>query len=250
VKPVVCAIGTTEPWSAAGLGLDVRALAELGAHPLLVVAAVSAQDAGGVRALHPVPLDVLRAQLAALRGAPVAAYRVGALPTVAVAREVAATLAAAAVPSVYDPALRATGGGELAGEDAVAVAWEVIPYAAVVTPNTSEAERLLARPVRDLEAMRGAARELAARGARAVVLTGGHLPGEPRDVLFADGELREFAAPRIDAELRGTGCLFADALAVALARGATLAAAVETARRYVRDKLSSGIPLGGMRVAD
>jgi hydroxymethylpyrimidine/phosphomethylpyrimidine kinase len=293
MKPVVCVIGTTEPWSAAGLGLDLRALVELGAHPVFAVAAVSAQDAGGVRALYPLPIALLRAQLDALSAAPIAAFRIGALPTADHAREVSAWLAAAGVPSVYDPALAASGGGALTTGDAattdaaassghsaragdaattgaaaragdaattgaaVSVAWSLVPYVDVITPNLAEAELLLARPVRDPEAMRAAARELCARGARAVLLKGGHLAAEANaavagavtDVLCDAQGLREFSAPRLAGELRGTGCLLADALAVGLARGEPLFEAVTAARAYVRRKIETGFTLGGMRLA-
>jgi len=245
----VCAIGTTEPWSAAGLSLDVRALAELGAHPVIVVAAVSAQDASGVHALYALPLEVVRAQFDALGGAAIAAFRIGALPTQAIADEVARRLAASAAPGVYDPVLSASAGGALVADDALALAWSVIRRARVVTPNLREAELLLGRPVRDALQMRAAAAEFVARGARAALVKGGHLAGEALDVL-CDGSLtRDFSAPRFDRELRGTGCLLADALALGLARGADLAQAVESARAYVREKIERGVLLGGMRIA-
>ena len=262
MKPVVCAIGTTEPWGAAGLGLDLRALIELGAQPVFAVAAVSAQDAGGVRALYALPVAVLRAQLDALSAAPIAAFRIGALPTVEHAREVGARLAAACVPSVYDPALAASGGGALTIGDAATIgdaessgcaaglAWSLVPYVDIITPNLAEAELLLAQPVRDRVAMRAAACELHARGARAVLLKGGHLVGDSLDVLCDANGLREFSAPRLAGELRGTGCLLADALAVGLARGGPLFEVVTAAREYVRRKIEAGVTLGGMRLAN
>ncbi|MBD5635227.1 MAG: bifunctional hydroxymethylpyrimidine kinase/phosphomethylpyrimidine kinase, partial [Candidatus Eremiobacteraeota bacterium] len=81
--PAVCSIGCTDPWNAAGLGLDVRALAECGVHPLTVVAGVSAQDRTGIGALHAVPAEMVVAQLRSLRAAGIAAYRIGALLDVA-----------------------------------------------------------------------------------------------------------------------------------------------------------------------
>lgn len=250
MKPVVCAVGTTEPWGAAGLTLDLRVLHDLGAHPLCVVTAVSAQHAGGVRGLFALPLEAVRAQFDALADAPLDALRVGALPTIAIARECAARLAAAGKPAVYDPALAASGGGALANDDPASIVWSVLAHATVVTPNVHEAGVLLGRSVRDVAGMRAAAAELVARGARAALVKGGHLAGTAVDVLCDERGLHEFAAPRLDLELRGTGCLLADALAVALARGMTLREAVAAARAYVRNKLEDGITLGGMRLAD
>ncbi len=246
----MCAVGTTEPWSAAGLTLDVRALRELGAHPFVVVAAVSAQAADGVRALHAMPPSLVRAQFEALSGAPVDAIKIGALPTESVAREVAAGMPAG-VPAVYDPALAASGGGALTSEDAFELAWAVIPVATLVTPNLEEAAALLGWPVAvDAYEMRETARELVTRGARAVLLKGGHLAGAPHDVLFDGQSVTEFEADRIAEDLRGTGCLLANAIAVAAARGAQLTAAVEFGRAYVRRKIATGIVVGGMRLAD
>jgi hydroxymethylpyrimidine kinase/phosphomethylpyrimidine kinase len=249
VKPVVCAIGTTEPWTAAGLTLDVRALVELGVYPVLVIAAVSAQDGAGVRALHEIPRDVLEAQLRALERAPIAAYRIGALPSLASAHAVAAHVSAADLPVVYDPVLGASAGGAL-GRDGVEVARLMTARASLVTPNLSEASAILGRSVKDVPQMHAAARALVELGAGAALVTGGHLPGDPVDVFCdIDGAL-EFAAPRLPGTLRGTGCLLADAVAAELARGSDSRDALEFARAYVRRKLASGLELGGMRVAE
>ena len=98
--------------------------------------------------------------------------------------------------------------------------------------------------------MRAAAQAFVARGATAALIKGGHLAGDAVDVLCDERGVREFAAPRLAASLRGTGCLLACALATELARGAQLDHAVETARAYVRSKIEGGITLGAMRLAD
>jgi hydroxymethylpyrimidine kinase/phosphomethylpyrimidine kinase len=249
VKPVVCAIGTSEPWSAAGLALDVRALSELGVYPVLVIAAVSAQDGAGVRALHEIPRDVLEAQFRALESAPIAAYRIGALPSLASAHVVAAHASAADVPIVYDPALGASAGGAL-GTDGVEVARLLTARASLVTPNLSEASAMLGSVVTNVAQMHAAARALVELGAAAALVTGGHLPGEPVDVLCDAEGTFEFTGPRLPQTLRGTGCLLADAVAAQLSRGRALRAALEFARAYVRGKLANGLELGGMRVAE
>jgi hydroxymethylpyrimidine/phosphomethylpyrimidine kinase len=248
-RAVVCAIGTTEPWSAAGLALDLRAFAELGVHATIVVAAVSAQDGGGVTALHAVPLDLVRAQLQALAAAPIAAYRIGALPSLACARVVAEHVARADVPVVYDPALSASAGGALAtgGED---LARLLCAHATVVTPNAAEAARILERPVTTVDEMRAAARALVALGARAALVTGGDLPGPVRDAFYDAAGPLDFEAPRLPDGLRGTGCLLADALTAQLARGSSVRAALEPALAFVRRKIAAGFGLAGMRVAE
>jgi hydroxymethylpyrimidine/phosphomethylpyrimidine kinase len=236
--PLVCAIGTTDPWNLAGLGLDVRALAECGARALTVVAGVSAQDARGIHALHEVPAEIIDAQFAALAEAPIAAYRVGALPGLRAIATVAAHLRGVAVPIVYDPVLGASGGGAFVDHAGVAaIVRELIPVATIVTPNLEEARRLAGlERCDDAETMALAARTIVSDGARAVLVKGGHLAGAALDVLF-DGELHAFEEPRIAGTMRGTGCFLADALAAALARGETLRDAVIGARAYVRGKI-------------
>ena len=250
-RPIVCTIGITDPWNAAGLGLDVRALAECGARAVGVVAGVSAQDARGIHSVHAIPAAAIEAQFEALAAAPVAAYRIGALPGVDAIRAIAARLANVSVPVVYDPVLGASSGGTfLDAAGVAAIASSLLPLASIVTPNLHEAATLAGTPpIAGVDAMAEAARALVRLGAAAALVTGGHLPGDPVDVLF-DGELHHFEGTRLNATMRGTGCLLADALAAALAQGVPLVRAVEEARAYVRRKLGSAIEVGGMRVAD
>ncbi len=251
MKPIVAAIGTTDPWNAVGLGLDVRALAECGARATMVVAAVSAQDKDGVHALHPVPPSIVAAQLRALADASIAAFRIGALPSLEVGRVVAEHLAHASVPVVYDPVFAASAGGTLvAAGEYVALVRTLLPYVTVVTPNVDEAQRLTNRTIAGSADAAEAARELVRLGARAALVKGGDLGGPATDVLYDGDAISRFEAPRLPGNLRGTGCLLADALAAALARGVPLPVAIERARTYVRRKFTSARRLDGMRVAD
>jgi len=246
----VCSVGTTEPWNAAGLGLDLLALRECGARPVTVVAGVSAQDAGGIRALFPVPPAAIAAQFAALAAVSIAAYRIGALLDEPGIAAVARGLRPGP-PAVYDPVLTASAGGRFADAAARAAILRILlPRTRILTPNDGEAELLLGAPVVPTAQGRAAAAQaLRALGADAALITGGDLEGIPVDVLAdADGVV-EFAEPRIPGELRGTGCLLAAALAAALARGAPLRGAVAEARAFVRSKLASATQLGPFRVA-
>jgi hydroxymethylpyrimidine/phosphomethylpyrimidine kinase len=249
VSPIVCTIGTTDPWNAAGLGLDLWALRECGVRAVSIVAAVSAQDAGGVHALAPLAPELIAAQFASLAVLPIAAYRVGALAGAPAVRAVAAAVRLRPAPLVLDPVLAASGGGEFAGEPTIAALLaELIPLATLLTPNLSEASRLAGLPVASLEEMKAAAARLAAAGP-AVLVKGGHLDGAPVDLLWASGAAEALAGVRIPATLRGTGCLLAAAAAAELAKGATIRTAVMRARAFVRTKLEAGVMLGPMRVA-
>jgi hydroxymethylpyrimidine/phosphomethylpyrimidine kinase len=248
----VCSIGSTDPWNAAGLGLDVRALAECGVRPLTVVAGVTAQDHGGVLAFEALTPASIAAQFAALRSAAVGAYRVGALLDVASIHAVAAALGAraAGLPVVYDPVLAPSGGGTFADGSAQAALLDcLLPQTTLLTPNIGEAERLTGERVTTAADMEAAAHRLRARGAAAVLVKGGHLAGDAVDVLVYSGGTIVFEAPRLAGTLRGTGCLLACAVAAALAHGESLPDAVARARAFVRTKFASAVSAGGMRLA-
>ncbi len=255
---VVASIGTTDPWNAAGLGLDLRALAELGATGVTVTAAVSAQDRTGVHAVYAVASALVTAQFAALADAGIAAVRIGALVDAPTVVAVADALADATVPIVYDPVLAASGGGTFADPATqTAIVARLLPLVTVVMPNLREAGLLLGVPEpRTVDGMVVAGRALRAAGAAAVLVTGGHLAGDDAsgaslvtDVLVDALGTTTFADARLPFELRGTGCLLAIGVAVALARGVSLREAVTDARSFVRAKILGGRLRGGMRVA-
>jgi hydroxymethylpyrimidine/phosphomethylpyrimidine kinase len=250
VTPAVVSIGTTDPWNAAGLGLDARVMAEYGLRPLTIVAAVSAQDGCGLRAGAPVDAALIRAQWDALAGAPVAALRIGALMGAAAVREVAAIVRAAGVPAVYDPVVAPSRGGRFVdAAAALAIRAELLPAVTVCTPNLAEAAELAGVRIASVPEMIEAARTLRGLGARAVLVTGGHLPGEPVDVLIDDDGDRTFTESRLAADMRGSGCVLASALAAELARGAALRTAVGAARAFVRKKIAGAVRTGDFLTA-
>jgi hydroxymethylpyrimidine/phosphomethylpyrimidine kinase len=249
---VVCSIGCTDPWNAAGLGLDIRALAARGARPVSVVAGVTAQDSHGVHAAAPVAPELIAAQLAALAGAGIAAYRVGALLDVASVVAVAAALARVTAPVVYDPVLAPSAGGSFAGDATVdAIRTRLLGCVTLVTPNLPEAKRLTGsgEAVSETAAMEAAAVALRSFGAGAALVTGGHLAGDPVDVLADETGVHAYRGSRLPGTLRGTGCLLACAIAVELARAVPLRAAVERGRALVRERFERGTVLDGMRLA-
>ncbi len=248
--PVVCTIGTSDPWNAAGIGLDVLALHECGAYPVCVTVGTSAQNAAGIALARPVAPELVVAQFDALADAGIAAYRIGAMLDATTVALVASRVSRSGVPIVYDPALGASGGGRF-GDDATldSIRERLVPIVTIVTPNLAEAAALAGFPVDDRDAMEAAARALVARGARAALVKGGHLAGDPSDVLVDASGTRAFSAERLSGSLRGTGCLLAASLAAALARGDALDAAVAVARAFVRDKIVRGTDRGGMRTA-
>lgn len=248
---VVATVGTTHPGAFAGLAFAMLALADEGVRPVCVVAGVTAQDAARVTARAAIDGATITAQFAVLRDANVGAFHVGALLSADAAHAVAAGLAEyPAIPVVLDPVLAATNGDSL-GDAAVLVALReaLIPRAALVTPNLDEAGALLGRTVADVDAMRGAASALVALGARAALVKGGHLGGDPHDVYADANGVRELPSQRVADSMRGTGDLLAVTIAACLARGAPLAEAIEHARHRVREAIARAVSFAGTRVA-
>ncbi len=232
-------IGTTEPRNVAGLGRDARVAAEYDVAHGMAVAAVSAQDECGVCGLFPVPPEVLRRQLGAVDLATAGAVRAGTLGSVENAAIAAQLLAHTAAPVVFDPVMAASAGGSLYAGDALeAVRTFISRTRSIVTPNLDEAQRLTGIAVERVEDMISAGRHLTDAGALAVLVKGGHLTGEPIDVLVSKDTIETFADPRLPQKMRGTGCTLAMALACELALGRDLVTAVKGARAYVRANIA------------
>jgi hydroxymethylpyrimidine/phosphomethylpyrimidine kinase len=141
----------------------------------------------------------------------------------------------------------AKGGHHLLATEAVAtMRRRLLPMAAVITPNLPEAEALSGMAIQSVADMRMAARALLALGVPAVLLKGGHLPGETLvDLLATADGVEEFAAPRIETRhTHGTGCTTASAVAAGLAQGMALRDAVVRARTYVRAAIASAPGFG------
>lgn len=249
---VVASIGTTHPWNIAGVGLDLLVAREFDVRALTVVAAVSAQNERGLHALEPVSEQLLDAQLRALPMTEVRALRVGALCGARAVERVAEFVAAhAKVPAVVDPVLGASLGGAFL-DDAAFIALRdrlaTLP-SVVLTPNVAEAARLLGVASVTRETLDEAAQTLRDRGARAVLLKGGHLDGDPVDALVDERGLETYADVRVAADMRGTGCALAMAIACELASGSTLRESVTVARAFVRTKIANAPTFHGLRAA-
>ena len=237
----VLVIAGSDSSGGAGLTRDVRTLAHFGVAALCAVTAVTAQSDARVSAVHLVPPQLVRAQIAAaLATSRVAAIKIGMLATRATVLAVAASLPPrSATPLVLDPVLAASSGGELldaAGREALLET--LLPRATVVTPNIPEAAALLgAQPASSDAELLQQGEALLALGPEHVLLKGGHGSGaEATDLLFtAGGAPRRFSAPRCAGARRGTGCALASALAAGLAAGLDVTAACASAKRHVTE---------------
>jgi len=238
-RTAVLIIAGADSSGGAGLIRDVRALADLGVDALCAITAVTAQSNSRVAAVHHVPPDIIRAQIAAaFETRQIGAVKIGMLGTSASVDAVAGSLPPReAVPIVLDPVLVSSSGGILldaAGRQAMRE--RLFPRTTLVTPNIPEAAALLGEDsAADEPALLGQARRLLALGPEAVLLKGGHAAGEEAIDWLVSGEssVHRIASPRISATRRGTGCALASAIAAGLASGVSIAGACERAKHYV-----------------
>ncbi len=244
--PRVLSIAGSDSGGGAGIQADLKTIAALGCYGMTAITALTAQNTQGVRAIHGVPPAMLRDQIdAVVEDMGVDAVKIGMLHAPEIVVAVADAIDRHGLSKVVlDPVMVATSGAVLIDHPAIEVlVRELFPRAVLVTPNLDETALLVGRPLRNSEDMEAAAYELLAQGARAVLVKGGHLPGETVvDLLLtASGVKHWMQAPRIhSANTHGTGCTLSSAIAACLALDQPLIEAVETARAYVRAALLAG----------
>lgn len=238
-----CTIAGSDPSGGAGIQVDLRTFAAMGAWGLSVVTALTAQSPSAVRGIEPVSPPMITAQCEALLEAfPIGAFKTGMLGTAAACRAVASAIPPD-LPLVVDPVMVATSGGRLLDEDAIGVLVDrLLPRATLITPNLVEAAVLTGKPVRTLEGMQQAGEDLRALGAAAVLVKGGHGSGPEAVDLLVDGEgCWPFAAPRFPFEVHGSGCCLSAAITGGLAQGRTLRDAVALGKTIVSGAIAASI---------
>ena len=249
--PVALTIAGFDPSGGAGVIADVKTFTAFGCFATAAVTSLTFQNTQGVfGATHRTAAEVRAQVLPVVEDFPVAGVKTGMLPTREVISEVARLLRETPLReagAIVDPVVRSTSGFDLIDDDALAaLRAELLPLAALVTPNIPEAERLTGLRIRTEEDMRRAARAIREMGARAVLVKGGHLSaGDAVDLLDAAGDEQIFRAPRIETNAtHGTGCTLAAAIAACLARGMNLSQATATAKRFVTEAIRRSPRLG------
>ncbi|MFZ3084463.1 bifunctional hydroxymethylpyrimidine kinase/phosphomethylpyrimidine kinase [Rhodoferax ferrireducens] len=244
--PRVLSIAGSDSGGGAGIQADLKTFSALGCYGMTAITALTAQNTCGVRAIHAVPPQMLRDQIdAVMEDIGADAVKIGMLHSPEIVQTVAQAIDRHAMQHVvFDPVMVATSGAVLIDDAAIEVlVRELFGRAAVITPNLDEAALLVGYPLGSKQDMERAALDLLAKGARAVLLKGGHLPGHTvMDLLLsAGGEKLWMEAPRIDSpNTHGTGCTLSSAIAAYLALGASLPDAVQQARNFVREALQAG----------
>jgi hydroxymethylpyrimidine/phosphomethylpyrimidine kinase len=247
----VLVVAGSDSSGGAGIQADIKTITALGGYAATAITAVTAQDTFSVHAVHPLPPAFVQAQMrCVLDDIGADAIKAGMLGDAATATAVCEVLETVArgIPLVVDPVMRAKGGVALLDDTAVAVLRRrLLPLATLLTPNLPEAEALTGLAVADETAMLAAAGRLLALGARAVLLKGGHLPGDELvDLLVTPSATVAFRSRRIASRhTHGTGCTLASGIATGLAQGMALADAVGRATGYVLAAVRAAPGFGG-----
>jgi hydroxymethylpyrimidine/phosphomethylpyrimidine kinase len=236
-------IAGSDSGGGAGIQADVKTVTMLGGHATTAITAITAQNTVGVDAVHPVPAEMILAQIDAIIGdIGVDAVKIGMLPGAFAAKAIAKRLEKLEnVPIVFDPVMIATSGSLLADDSTVAAFGKLMDIATIVTPNLPELSRLTSEedPV-------AAALHLVGQHGCAVLIKGGHEEGDAiADALIETDNMTSWQGQRIaTGNTHGTGCTLASAIATFLGQGDSLNSAVERARTFVRMALHDGPDLG------
>ncbi|WP_066362893.1 bifunctional hydroxymethylpyrimidine kinase/phosphomethylpyrimidine kinase [Herbidospora mongoliensis] len=245
--PRVLTIAGSDSGGGAGIQADLKTMLANGVHGMSVLAAVTAQNSLGVQGYWELPPEAVRAQLdSVLSDIGVDAVKTGMLASPVLVETVAGVLAAVDAPIVVDPVGVSKHGDPLLEPAAVDVLKaRLLPLATVVTPNLWEVEQLTGVKVEAEEQMMAAAEAVLALGPKWALIKGGHLPGEPVDLL-TDGETEyRYGAERHgNRHTHGTGCTLASAIASHLAHGESVPDAVRLAKEYVTGAIANGFALG------
>lgn len=244
----VLTIAGSDSSAGAGVQADLRVFERLGCYSTTVVTAVTAQNTIGVQKIHKVPPRIIAAQIdSVMRDIGANACKIGMLYAEQAVDVVVDRIDRREIPNVVlDPVIAAKDGTHLLSSKGIdRMKRRLIRRCLVVTPNAVEAGVLAGMEVRSLDELRHAAQVIHGFGCRYVLAKGGHLEGEPVDLLFDGREFTEFPALRIESTpVHGTGCAFSAALAARIAVGSDVPSAAGFAKDFVTDLIKSAVKLG------
>ncbi len=248
VMQAALTIAGSDPSGGAGIQADLKTFHQFTVYGEAVLTLLTVQNTRRVSRVEVLPPDLVLQQLdAILEDIPPQAMKTGALGNRAVVESLADRLRSVAIPLVIDPVMISKHGSPLLGEDAASsLRRELLPLAALVTPNVFEAALLAGREIVTPGDAREAARAIYDLGPRAVLVKGGHLQGDATDILYDGSGFHEFTAPRTATpHTHGTGCTYSAAITASVALGLPLVEAVALAKRFITAAIQKNPGLGG-----
>ncbi len=246
--PVALSIAGSDSSAGAGIQADLKTFSALGVYGLTAVTCIVAEIPGKVSRIEPVSVKIVREQIEVLaKSFPIAAIKTGLLCSAEITSAVAKAIRdmdkafVPRIPLVIDPVFVATSGDRLLESAAIETyEKELFPLGSLITPNLDEAQWLLGIKIKDQQSMRVAGKELEKKFGTRILLKGGHLAGDYAvDMLFADGKVVEFSAPKVfGVATHGTGCTYSAAITAGLAFGQPLEEAITQAKKFVTESIT------------
>jgi hydroxymethylpyrimidine/phosphomethylpyrimidine kinase len=244
----VLTIAGSDSGGGAGIQADLKTITVLGGFGMSVITALTAQNTLGVQGVYEVPEDFVEKQFDSVAtDIGIDAAKTGMLANSRIIKVVSKKLRQYEINKlVVDPVMVAKGGAPLIVNEAKkSLIEELLPLALIITPNIPEAEELAKIKVSSIDDMKKSAEIICGLGAKNVVVKGGHLAGNPVDILYDGKNFHEFTSERIDTKnTHGTGCTFSAAIATKLAEGKSVFEAVKTAKEYTTTAIRFSLNIG------
>ena len=243
-------IAGSDSGGGAGIQADLKTFSALGVYGMTAITAITVQNTKGVYGYEALAPQLVDDQIRAVTNdIGVDAAKTGMLANTGIVRAVAAAVEELEIPNlVVDPVFVSKHGQVLLAEDAVEeLRTRVLPLAALVTPNLSEASGLTGMAVGAKDEMRRAADAILALGAGAVLVKGGHLEAstEAADLFVSGGAEEWLTTDRIDTpNTHGTGCTLSSAIAAHLALGWDLLESVRAGKVFVTEAIRHSLEIG------
>lgn len=232
----------------AGIQADIKTMTMNGVYAMSAITALTAQNTLGVTGIFEVPPQFLAQQIdAVFQDIRPDAVKIGMVSSSSLIRTIAGRLRAHEAENlVVDPVMVATSGARLMEAEAIStLTRELLPMAALLTPNIPEAEVLSGQAIRSQADMQAAAEKISRAYDCAVLCKGGHSLSDANDLLYIDGHCQWFRGRRIDnPNTHGTGCTLSSAIAANLSKGFPLDQAVSRAKAYISGALEAMLDLG------
>jgi hydroxymethylpyrimidine/phosphomethylpyrimidine kinase len=248
-KIPILTIAGSDSSGGAGIQADLKAFSAYGVFGMSVITSITAQNTCGVSSVFHLASDIIEAQLDAIfSDIPVTTIKTGMLATPDIITTVSKKLGTQTIEYlVVDPVMIAKGGHALQEKESIAsLKSQLCPQAFLLTPNIYEAQVLSDMEIHTVADARAAAKIIHRLGCRHVLIKGGHLQEQPGTDLLYDGRFfRMYKGEYIQTQhTHGTGCTFASAIAAHLAKGKSVADAIEAAKSYTTEAIRHGFPLG------
>ena len=244
--PVVLSIAGSDSGGGAGIQADLKTISALGCYGTTAITAVTVQNTLGVSAIHPIPVEFVKAQIrAVMDDLKPATIKIGMVYNAELALVIAEALSDyPGVPVIFDPVMAATSGHLLIEDDTVATLKNLFfRLTEIVTPNLDEASILADMEVKTIGDMKEAAFRIMKYGCNAVLVKGGHLKGPDLfDVyLNKNGDERIYRSAAIDSiNTHGTGCSLSSAIASFMALGNDLNTSISKSKIYIQMAIEHG----------